>query len=442
MIDADFHWDGLPAPVVPPPTPEVDPDDAERIVAKILAGMAGEAQDDTPRSPLLTAGEDEPAETESMVDDDPDLDPNPLLVPDEVDVAQQKPALVTALAGLVPAIPSPDPADDMVAHARALVGTPYSQCKDGSCGAGDRFGLDLGDRVVRADCTGLLVGAATLAGVWIDPAAWWTVGMLEDDRLASVEVPREAVQHGDWAVNAAHAGILTAEETVVHASGSRGVVEEPVAGSWFEEQDDLRFFRVADLVAADEEREMSVDPFDALTYLILDAEVGSVPIPEDAYFGWGSAPYDAAAAVAFEAVGMEDDMRLSQMSVGAVLDWQDQYVAAQRAAGLEVVSSAVGWMQALGTTLADAVHRGVVAEGDLWRGDTQDAVALDLLKKRGWDDWIAGDITDEEFLLRLSQEWAGLPDPTTGRSHYDGVAGNRAHVTVYEALASLAEADR
>ena len=71
--------------------------------------------------------------------------------------------------------------------------------------------------------------------------------------------------------------------------------------------------------------------------------------------------------------------------------------------------------------------------------ELQDALAVALLERRGLREWQRGKLSDTQFALRLSQEWAALPHPETGDSYYgDGI--NKAQVTprqVYQALGLL-----
>ena len=58
----------------------------------------------------------------------------------------------------------------------------------------------------------------------------------------------------------------------------------------------------------------------------------------------------------------------------------------------------------------------------------QDQLADVLLAEAGLDDLSAGRIGRHSFMNNLAKIWAGLPS-STGRSHYDGYAGNRATMT-------------
>lgn len=67
----------------------------------------------------------------------------------------------------------------------------------------------------------------------------------------------------------------------------------------------------------------------------------------------------------------------------------------------------------------------------------QDRLFHTLLIRRGYNEYRAGKLSKRQFALRLSQEWAALPNPNTGRSYYagDGVNKSRAHTSqVYAAL--------
>ena len=61
---------------------------------------------------------------------------------------------------------------------------------------------------------------------------------------------------------------------------------------------------------------------------------------------------------------------------------------------------------------------------------------------RGYQSWWKKSINDDEFMHRLSCEWASLPDPYNGgRSHYEGdSAGNSASTTLEHFHAALVQA--
>jgi muramidase (phage lysozyme) len=119
---------------------------------------------------------------------------------------------------------------------------------------------------------------------------------------------------------------------------------------------------------------------------------------------------------------------LTQMSVSEVRGLQKMLVAH----GAE--SSAAGAYQVLGKTLDGLIKSGVVNPNDQFDEKTQDKIAQALIEKRGLSDYESGKISKEEFLNRLSQEWAGLPT-TSGRSYYEGVGSNHATISVPKAMA-------
>ncbi len=58
----------------------------------------------------------------------------------------------------------------------------------------------------------------------------------------------------------------------------------------------------------------------------------------------------------------------------------------------------------------------------------QDKLADQLLAEAGLARFQAGELTRHGFMNNLAKIWAGLPN-SSGKSHYHGVAGNRATMT-------------
>lgn len=122
---------------------------------------------------------------------------------------------------------------------------------------------------------------------------------------------------------------------------------------------------------------------------------------------------------------------LSKLTVAEVFQLQKQLVDGGAPSG------AVGRYQFINSTL-----RGLVQEAGLplttkFTPDLQDKLGLMLLKRRGYDQWAAGQMSDSQFADNLAQEWASLPRPSTGKSAYEGVAGNRAGTTVKRVFDAL-----
>jgi len=124
---------------------------------------------------------------------------------------------------------------------------------------------------------------------------------------------------------------------------------------------------------------------------------------------------------------------LSQKTLTEIYQMQDNMVAVNK------VSSATGRYQALKSTLKEYQDRKKLPNGALFSPVMQDDFGLTKMKDRGYAAWRDGTISDDEFMHRLSCEWASLPDPyNDGKSHYDGdSAGNHASTTLEHFRAAL-----
>ena len=77
-------------------------------------------------------------------------------------------------------------------------------------------------------------------------------------------------------------------------------------------------------------------------------------------------------------------------------------------------------------------------EDDLFSPENQDKIAVFLINGRGsYEKWRTGETSDEEFALKLSMIWAGLPKDFSGVSYYQGVGSNRATVSWDEVMKVL-----
>lgn len=130
---------------------------------------------------------------------------------------------------------------------------------------------------------------------------------------------------------------------------------------------------------------------------------------------------------------------LTSMTVGEVLDWQDQSVRAGSA------SSAAGRYQFIRGTLRGLVRQGAVSTSDRFDETTQDRLAVQLMKGRGLEDYQSGRISAEKFGQNLSQEWASLPvvfndkrgRPANGQSYYSGDGLNKSLVDLNSVLSAI-----
>ena len=124
---------------------------------------------------------------------------------------------------------------------------------------------------------------------------------------------------------------------------------------------------------------------------------------------------------------------LTQMTVNEVLSWQDSI-------DQWYPSEAAGKYQIMEDTLRPLAPQAGVRGLDLFDRKTQDKLAIQLLKRRGLDNYLAGTIGAEEFANNLAKEWASLPvvsGPNKGRSYYAGDGLNKSHVSVDAFLAAV-----
>ena len=99
-------------------------------------------------------------------------------------------------------------------------------------------------------------------------------------------------------------------------------------------------------------------------------------------------------------------------------------------------SSAVGRYQIIRSTLRGLVNQGVIDLQDTFDQTTQNKAGMALLRGRGLDSYISGDMTPASFARSLSMEWAALPAGSHGQSYYAGVGNNQAHVS-WDAMMTL-----
>jgi peptidoglycan hydrolase-like protein with peptidoglycan-binding domain len=117
----------------------------------------------------------------------------------------------------------------------------------------------------------------------------------------------------------------------------------------------------------------------------------------------------------------------------------DQLFQDMAARGNAAGSSASGRYQYIRPTLQGLVKAmGLDPSTTKFDPSTQDKIAIYHLRaNHGLDKWLAGRMSNEQFLDGLSKTWAGLPNPGKGGSFYAGVLDNKAGSTVQTALAGL-----
>ncbi len=125
---------------------------------------------------------------------------------------------------------------------------------------------------------------------------------------------------------------------------------------------------------------------------------------------------------------------LTTLTIQDVLDWQDSIDA-------RYMSEAAGAYQIMEDTLRRIVGKvSGTRLNEKFDKNTQDKLAICLLKGRGLDLYMSGGISDTEFANRLAREWASLPITSgakKGRGFYDGDGLNQAHGNVEGFLAAV-----
>lgn len=127
---------------------------------------------------------------------------------------------------------------------------------------------------------------------------------------------------------------------------------------------------------------------------------------------------------------------LVAMTVGEVLAWQDSIDPLY-------MSEAAGRYQIMEDTLRSLYREAGVSLNSKYDAATQDRLATALLIRRGYNAFLAGGLTVQEFANNLAKEWASLPvvsGPKAGKSYYGGDGLNKSHVSVDAFLAAVTAA--
>lgn len=113
-------------------------------------------------------------------------------------------------------------------------------------------------------------------------------------------------------------------------------------------------------------------------------------------------------------------------------------------------SSACGRYQFMDATLRDLAEELDLKAEDRFTPDYQDRLGLHLLRRRGYDKWVAGLMSDHEFMINLAKEWASFPVPyrmkgshrtvERGQSYYAGDGLNKSLITAEAVEAALTRA--
>ena len=127
-------------------------------------------------------------------------------------------------------------------------------------------------------------------------------------------------------------------------------------------------------------------------------------------------------------------LRFTDMTVGEVLEWQEQFVAQGNP------SSAVGKYQFIQPTLEGLVQEMRISKSRVFNEALQDKLAIRLLERRGVREYLRGHISREEFAHNLSKEWAALPrvlGDNPSASYYAGDGLNKSHISIDQVFAAI-----
>lgn len=114
---------------------------------------------------------------------------------------------------------------------------------------------------------------------------------------------------------------------------------------------------------------------------------------------------------------------LTSMTLNEVLKLMADMLAEQRRTRGRAISTAVGKYQIIWKTLLSLIKSMKLDPAtDVFSPALQDAMALHLLRRRGYDRFARGEMSAEDFAINVAKEWASMPMPN-GKSFYaqDGV---------------------
>lgn len=121
--------------------------------------------------------------------------------------------------------------------------------------------------------------------------------------------------------------------------------------------------------------------------------------------------------------------RPTQMTIGEIYAWIDATPGQPHA---------IGRYQFIPATLRRLVRLLALGEHEVFSPEIQDRLSDVLLDEAGYGKFRAGQMTRHEFMNNLAKIWAGLPT-SSGRSYYDGYAGNKASLTWEDFDAQMAQ---
>lgn len=99
-------------------------------------------------------------------------------------------------------------------------------------------------------------------------------------------------------------------------------------------------------------------------------------------------------------------------------------------------STAIGKYQIIDKTMDDIIADLSLDGTELFDESMQDTMAISLMNKRGYNEYLYEHITRDDFANNLAMEWASLPvvapiqGKTVGQSYYAGDGLNASHVSI------------
>jgi muramidase (phage lysozyme) len=140
--------------------------------------------------------------------------------------------------------------------------------------------------------------------------------------------------------------------------------------------------------------------------------------------------------------GVYGSANLTNMTLDEVRTYQEKLLKNQRDKGIprKNTSSAVGKYQFIRKTFDSTRAALRFSGGTKFSPAVQDEFAYYQLKQAGWENFIGGQITLDNMMLKISKIWASFPKNMTGVSYYEGVANNMALVSPNEVTNVLNQA--
>lgn len=110
---------------------------------------------------------------------------------------------------------------------------------------------------------------------------------------------------------------------------------------------------------------------------------------------------------------VQGDYNLTDMTLKEIYDLQDKIIMEGGP------SSAMGKYQIMRTTLQEMADKAGLTGDELFDEALQDRIADMLLERRGYSDFLAGDLSEKDFMRNLAQEFAGMPLYSSGKSYHE-----------------------